>query len=250
MIHRAGASLLTLLVVLCGSSALPIPADLIALNSSKGFSLLRSASHSESFWQLSMHLDAQINLGFCGPATVCAVLNALSSAGLTAPVSAIYSVNGSFHGHHVEESFNYFVQSELFNQSCVKRLVDTRGYDASVHQLAAIFQCFAAASVTPASNSTVAAFRKAVVGAFGSKPAQHVTVNFDRGGLNQVPKGGGHHSPLGAYDAETDRVLLMDVARYKYPFVWVPLPMMFEAMRNVTSTGESRGYIVVSHPEL
>lgn len=26
--------------------------------------------------------------------------------------------------------------------------------------------------------------------------------------------GAGHHSPIGAYDEETDRVLVLDVARY------------------------------------
>jgi Phytochelatin synthase len=28
---------------------------------------------------------------------------------------------------------------------------------------------------------------------------------------------GGHISPLAAYDAETDRFLILDVSRYKYP---------------------------------
>ena len=29
------------------------------------------------------------------------------------------------------------------------------------------------------------------------------------------------HSPLGAYDEKADRFLILDVARYKYPPVWV-----------------------------
>ena len=35
---------------------------------------------------------------------------------------------------------------------------------------------------------------------------------------------GGHISPLAAYDAETDRLLILDVSRYKYPPVWVTTP--------------------------
>ena len=99
------------------ASALPVPRGLIPLNSTAGTQLLRTASHTSSFWQLSMHLDAQVNLGFCGPATVASVLNAMSPEGVDAPVSPTYTASyGSFH-----ESFRYFVQQELFNQVRRKR---------------------------------------------------------------------------------------------------------------------------------
>lgn len=191
-----------------------------------------------------MHLNTQITLEFCGPATVCAVLNSLSSQGLLPPVSSTYTTNTTVHGHHYQETFRYFVQAELFNQSCVTTRVPFKQYEGSLVQLAKILSCFTNATFTKASDSDVSTFRQTVVQALTRH--QYVTVNFDRGGLYEVPKGGGHHSPIGAYDAKTDRVLLMDVARYKYPFVWVPTTMMFDAMVNLTSSGESRGYIVVS----
>ena len=34
--------------------------------------------------------------------------------------------------------------------------------------------------------------------------------------------GDGHFSPIGGYDAASDQVLLLDVARFKYPPHWVP----------------------------
>ena len=36
---------------------------------------------------------------------------------------------------------------------------------------------------------------------------------------------------VGGYDAASDQVLLLDVARFKYPPHWVPLPVLYEAMR-------------------
>ena len=39
---------------------------------------------------------------------------------------------------------------------------------------------------------------------------------------------------LGAYHAGSDSVLVLDVARFKYPPHWVPIPTLFSAMCVVT----------------
>ena len=44
-------------------------------------------------------------------------------------------------------------------------------------------------------------------------------MNYLRKAIGQ--ERGGHISPLAAYDAKSDRFLILDVARYKYPPVWV-----------------------------
>ena len=54
-----------------------------------------------------------------------------------------------------------------------------------------------------------------------SESDRFVLLNFNRRFTGEV--GGGHWSPLAAYHEASDSVLLMDVARYKYPPVWVPL---------------------------
>lgn len=39
-------------------------------------------------------------------------------------------------------------------------------------------------------------------------------------------------------------VLIMDVARYKYPPHWVELPILYKAINSIdSSTGEYRGYL-------
>ena len=59
---------------------------------------------------------------------------------------------------------------------------------------------------------------------------------------------GGHISPLAAFDAESDRFLILDVARYKYPPVWVKTVELFAAMNTTDSDNENktRGYVLVA----
>ena len=72
-----------------------------------------------------------------------------------------------------------------------------------------------------------------------------IVVNFSRKVLNQT--GDGHFSPIGGYHREKDLVLIMDVARFKYPPYWVPLTQLWEAMAEPDLvSGEPRGYFVIS----
>ena len=59
---------------------------------------------------------------------------------------------------------------------------------------------------------------------------------------------GGHISPLAAYDIESDRFLILDVARYKYPPVWVTTADLFAAMKTTDSDNENktRGFVLVT----
>ena len=66
-------------------------------------------------------------------------------------------------------------------------------------------------------------------------PYARVMINYDRKGLGQV--GGGHFSPLGAYHEKTDSFLIMDVAKYKYPPVWVGAATLYGAMATPDKCG-------------
>jgi Phytochelatin synthase. len=75
-------------------------------------------------------------------------------------------------------------------------------------------------------------------------PGDYLIVNYARATLGQ--DGGGHISPIAAYDATADRVLILDTARYRYPPTWVPLPLLWEAMRTTDpETGLARGLVEV-----
>ena len=96
-----------------------------------------------------------------------------------------------------------------------------------------------------ASDSSLDAFRQAAVDAIGDED-HFVLVNYLRKAIGQ--ESGGHISPLAAYDADTDRFLILDVSRYKYPPVWVEASALFGAMNTEDSDNDNktRGYTVVS----
>lgn len=71
--------------------------------------------------------------------------------------------------------------------------------------------------------------------------------NYSRKVLGQT--GDGHFSPVAAWDRETDSVLIMDVARFKYPPHWVPASLLYEAMLPYdASTSRPRGWLLIARP--
>jgi glutathione gamma-glutamylcysteinyltransferase len=76
-----------------------------------------------------------------------------------------------------------------------------------------------------------------------------LVVSFGRSSLGQT--GDGHFSPVAAYHEETDRVLILDVARFKYAPYWVSVPDLYAAMEvgDEANEGKSRGWFLL-HPPL
>jgi hypothetical protein len=87
-----------------------------------------------------------------------------------------------------------------------------------------------------------AAFRSAVRRASTTGEGEFLILSYSRKGLGQT--GDGHFSPLGGYHAGRDMVLILDVARFKYPPHWVPLRTLWRAMqRTDPETNMPRGYV-------
>jgi glutathione gamma-glutamylcysteinyltransferase len=63
-------------------------------------------------------------------------------------------------------------------------------------------------------------------------------LSYSRKVLGQT--GDGHFSPVGGYHPGKDLALIMDTARFKYPPHWVPLSLLFEAMK---ATDKSTGML-------
>lgn len=75
--------------------------------------------------------------------------------------------------------------------------------------------------------------------------SQFMAVSYSRSSLGQT--GTGHFSPAGGYcSANGGMVLILDVARFKYPSYWVPIRLLYESLRPIDpSTGQSRGYSIL-----
>ena len=87
----------------------------------------------------------------------------------------------------------------------------------------------------------VAAIRDEIVSTL-NRPGGFVAVNYRRDAVGQ--KGGGHISPLGAYDAATDSFLVLDVNPAAAGWVWMPATTLVKGMRTF-DTVENRGYVLV-----
>ena len=95
-----------------------------------------------------------------------------------------------------------------------------------------------------AGDTNLEAFRTASRDYLGRKD-HFVIVNYLRKAIGQQL--GGHISPLAAYDAEEDRFLILDVARYKYPPVWVKASELFAAMNTTDADNDNktRGFVLI-----
>lgn len=64
-----------------------------------------------------------------------------------------------------------------------------------------------------------------------------IIVNFDQSAVMEDAEPAGHFAAVGAYDATTDRVLILDPDKDWFEPYWVPTRRLFEAM------GKTRGYL-------
>jgi len=76
-----------------------------------------------------------------------------------------------------------------------------------------------------------------------------LVVSFSRTALGQT--GDGHYSPVAAYHQGSDMVLVLDVARFKYPPYWVSVDTLWRAMHARDAVTEcARGWFVMSGGDL
>jgi glutathione gamma-glutamylcysteinyltransferase len=102
----------------------------------------------------------------------------------------------------------------------------------------------AAVTVVHADPGTEETFRASLVASVRAPSGPFVVANYARGALGQT--GGGHFSPLAAWEPERNLVLVLDVARFKYPPHWVPVSRLWEAMAGIDeATGRARGWLEI-----
>lgn len=75
---------------------------------------------------------------------------------------------------------------------------------------------------------------------------QPVEINYFRNAPGKQK--GGHCSPLAAYDRDSDRFMILDVARYTYSPLWVKADELFASMNAKDSDDQdkSRGYVMIA----
>lgn len=215
-----------------------LPKNLITLNSPKGIKLFKNKKTSTDLGLLSYFVTEK-GLTFCGMASSVMVLNDLNIPTPSAPQHAPYTI---------------FNQNNFFNKPGMLQILRPARINfegASLGQLTAALKLYAPNTHKfYAGQSNVKTFRRAAIDAVKSKN-KDIIINFCRKNIGETNCG--HFSPLAAYNAKADRFLLLDVARYKYPPVWVKTATLFNAMNTIGHNKEdptskkTRGYIIIEN---
>lgn len=236
-IMRCLLSVLACWVVLLTAHAeaetLPLPANLVAASSDGGKSLLLGAEACEAYFPLSENFVTQQNQAFCGVASMVMVFNAMR---LPAPPVPEFD---PFRTFTQDNLLNALTEAVLTRETIMKQGI-------TLDQLGALLAVQpVSVSVHHAGDSSVDGFRTAARDHLSRKD-HFVLVNYLRKAIGQEK--GGHISPLAAYDADTDRFLILDVARYKYPPVWVTTAELFAAMNTPDSDNgnRTRSFVLIS----
>lgn len=206
----------------------PLPPDVIALDSPEGERLLSESTAKADFVRLVSTYVTQEQPTFCGVASAVTVLNALPIEQPLTDLGRMYS-QGSFFG----EATRAVITPEQAGKGGL-----------TLAQLANALQTHpTSVELTYGSDVTLDDMRARLSKNLGTAD-DYVIVNYQRGELGQESIG--HISPLGAYHAGSDRFLVLDVARYKYPPHWVYADALHRAMRSTDIvSGKSRGFLVV-----
>lgn len=228
MIRRLYAVATLLFALLGATSAVAVP---VYLNTPDGEQRLVSAKLRHAFFAMQPYVETQQNLAFCGPASIVTVMNSL---GTPRPAeSRLYP-------------YRFFTQDNVFNADTqsVKSFVMVSVRGMTLADMKAFFTAFGVkATVYYADSLDQQGLRTLLRNALAN-PDTRVVANFDRKTLAQ--EGAGHQSPLAAYDEASDSVLMLDVARFKYPPAWIPLGELLASMQTTDpDSGKSRGLVIV-----
>ena len=233
-------------------------AILIEWNSEDSWNRLSRSSHKKDFFPLSNHFVSQENKIFCGLASSAIVLNALRlgrKKGLPQDKQSIEKQERGWLPPGFNPFFGKYTPNNILNSGTktktemLGRPIKIKGkmkrdYGLQLRQLAQVLrshQLSVTLRVVDDIMNTETIKKEILKNLITEK--DFVLVNYSRKSLGQ--KGGGHISPLGAYDQESDSFLIMDVNPNKAPWVWVPSQNLIEAMRTF-DTVENRGYLLIS----
>lgn len=207
----------------------PIPDGLVVFSSPEGKALFREAladGTMEGFFALSEQFHTQAEPAFCALGSLVVALNALAIDP----------------GRLWKGPWRWFDESLL--DCCVPLdVVAKRG--VTLTELACLAECNGASATIARATDGIDALRAAILAASRSAGERVLIVGYDRRGLGQT--GSGHYSPIGGYHAGTDRALLLDVARFKYPPHWVEVTRLFDAIATTDpDTGQPRGWVTLA----
>ncbi|HTP28807.1 MAG TPA: phytochelatin synthase family protein [Anaeromyxobacteraceae bacterium] len=252
-------NLAPLLLVLLTGAGQSAPGTVVPFASPESMVRLERSRHKVDFFALANQFEGQQNAAMCGPATAVIVLNALRAGNraIAKPkdASLIPRELAANFPKGVDPLFARYTQATFFDDkfTAVKSqavLFGAPGKDGKrdpgmqlrqLHEVLLRHHLDSRIRIVGEETDEMA-LKSEIVANLGSV-GDYVVVNYLRSALGQ--KGGGHISPLGAYDESTDSFLVLDVnPNDGKTWTWVPAALLFAAMRT-RDLVENRGFLLV-----
>lgn len=238
------------------ASVASVAPELVTFSSDEGLARLARSTAKVDFPAIANQFEAQSNSAFCGPTSAAIVLNTVRgrSADLPHDRSRLRPEDLRYVPSTFDPSLPRFTQDNVISKGQKTRaqvlgepvtingkLVKDFGYQ--VRQLDEMLRANGLVTklVIVDDGKTEQDIRADLMENL-ERRGDYAIVAYSRNAVGQL--GRGHISPLGAYDAESDSFLVLDVNPTSAGWVWMPTATLVKGMRTF-DTVENRGYILI-----
>ncbi len=232
---------------------------LVPFASDEGLARLARSTARADFPALANQFEAQSNAAFCGPTTAAIVLNTIRAKSPELPrdrtrlsTQDLQYVPGGF-----DLTVPRYTQENVISKGRKTRaqvlgepvLVNGKPINDFGYQTRQLDEMLRANGVSTQlvivdDAKPEAEIRADLVQSLADHD-RYAIVTYKRSAVGQT--GGGHISPLGAFDAASDSFLVLDVNPASAGWVWMPAALLIKGMRTF-DTVENRGYILLRAP--
>jgi hypothetical protein len=233
--------------------------ELVPFSSDEGLVRLARSTAKVDFPALANQFEAESNGAFCGPTSAAIVLNAVRgrSPDLPHDRSRLHSEDLQYIPGAYDPTLPRFTQDNVITKGQKTRAQvlgepvtingkQVKDFGYQVRQLDEMLRANGLTTrlVIVDDGKAEQEIRNDLIENLKHR-GDFVIVSYHRKAVGQ--QGGGHISPLGAYDLESDSFLVLDVNPTNAGWVWMPTATLIKGMRTF-DTVENRGYILVQAP--
>ena len=229
---------------------------LVPFSADEGLARLARSAAKVDFPALANQFEAQSNPAFCGPASAAIVLNAVRgrSPDLPRDRSRLREEDLRYVPKNYDPTIPRFTQDNVITKGQKTRAqvlgepltingkqITDYGYE--IRQLDEMLRANGVITqLTIVDDNKVEQDIRAELVDNLKRRGDYVIVAFLREAVGE--RGGPHISPVGAYDAESDSFLILDVNPASADWVWMPTKTLIRGMRTLDKV-ENRGYILI-----
>jgi hypothetical protein len=233
-----------------------ITQELVPFSSDEGLARLARSDAKVDFPVLANQFEAESNGAFCGPTSAAIVLNAVRgrSPDLPRDHSRLHPEDLQYIPSAYDPALPRFTQDNVITKGRKTRAQvlgepvtingkELKDFGYQVRQLDEMLRANGLSTrlTIVDDGKTEQDIRTELIDNL-KRRGDYVIISYSRKAVGQ--QGGGHISPLGAYDAESDSFLVLDVNPASAGWVWMPTATLVKGMRTF-DTVENRGYILI-----